>query len=505
MTTTNGLTNGKVSTMTNDHTRNSDMNGNNSEAVPVTHLLATFAASAKTTDLTSEIREKCKEVLLDFIGVTVGAITHADSTPPIITAISALQGPTVTTATPGTCIVLGLGPPAYLPHYAGLLNAALGHSLDFDDTYAPGTLHAGVTAISAALACYESLASIGEQRSADDVFLAISIGYEITCRLGRELGYAAYSRGFHNTSTGGIFGAIATIARLRRLPASTIASAFGLAGSKASGSMQYLANGSWNKRLHPGFAVHDAFMCVALAEAGVIGASGAIEGETGGFLQAYTPSQDVSLERLVGRLGEEWCWLASSLKPYPACRMTHGFIEMSGRIHDSAVKPNGTLALDQISNIHMTMSPANYILIGNPTPNKVHPTNTIDAQFSAYFQVANTLVHGAKTGDMSPYTRLASPVIHALSEKITVTTDGTMKGFAARMRIVWADGRKEEIEQQFPLGEVEHPFTKDKVREKFMSLAEPVYGPEKSVRITEMVEKLDSGDQDVMSLIRLLR
>ncbi|KAK4556826.1 hypothetical protein LTR86_005806 [Recurvomyces mirabilis] len=505
MPTINGLTNGKVSTMTNDHSRNSDMNGNTSEAIPATHLLATFAASAKTTDLTSEIREKCKEVLLDFIGVTVGAITHADSTPPIVTAISALQGPTVTTATPGTCTVLGLGPPAYLPHYAGLLNAALGHSLDFDDTYAPGTLHAGVTAISAALACYESLASIGEQRSADDLFLAISIGYETTCRLGRELGYAAYSRGFHNTSTAGIFGTVATIASLKRIPASTIASAFGLAGSKASGSMQYLANGSWNKRLHPGFAVHDAFMCVALAEAGVVGASEAIEGKTGGFLHAYTPSQDISLDRLVAGLGREWCWLASSLKPYPACRMTHGFIEVSGKIHDSAAKPHGTLAIDQISGIHLEMSSANHILVGDPTPNKIHPTNTIDAQFSAYFQVANALIHGAKTGDMSPYTRLNSPAIHALSEKITVTSDGAMTGFAAKMRVVWADDTEQEMKQQFPLGEVEHPFTKEKVQGKFMSLAEPVYGRGKAVRIAEMVEKLDSGDQGVMSLIELLR
>ncbi len=133
----------------------------------------------------------------------------------------------------------------------------------------------------------------------------------------------------HNTSTAGIFGAVAAIAVLKKLPSTTIGMAFGLAGSKAAGSMQYLENGSWNKRLHPGFAVHDAFVCVALAESGVIGATKALEGKLG-FLQAYSPKAEKNLGLLTQNLGSEWTFLKSSLKPYPACRMTHGFIEMAG-------------------------------------------------------------------------------------------------------------------------------------------------------------------------------
>ncbi|TKA34848.1 hypothetical protein B0A54_14061 [Friedmanniomyces endolithicus] len=220
--------------------------------------------------------------------------------------------------------------------------------------------------------------------------------------------------------------------------------AFGLAGSKAAGSMQYLDNGSWNKRLHPGFAVHDAFMCVALAEAGVVGASRILEG-TSGFLKAYTPSESVSLERLVGGLGEEWGWLGSSLKPYPACRMTHAFIELSGDMQTARAK-GSTVSPDDIGSVELRMSPANYILVGDPTPNKRHPTNVIDAQFSAYFQ---------------------------LTDKISVKTDESMSGFGAKMSVQWIDGQLDSKEQQFPLGETEHPFTRDKVEEKFMALAVP--------------------------------
>lgn len=260
MTQTNGHSNGNTNGHTNGHT-----NGKAAKP-PVTKLLASFVADAQPAHLTTELRDKIKEVLIDFVGVVVGALDHADSTEPIYKAILALQG----SGTNGNCTVLAKGKPHMLPQYASLLNSAFGHSLDFDDTYAPGTLHSGVTAISAALTQSELL---GSSSNSERFMLAIAVGYEVTCRIGRELGYEAYSQGMHNTSTAGIFGAVAAIATLKGLTAETIELAFGLAGSKAAGSMQYLDNGSWNKRLHPGFAVHDAFMCVNLAEAGVIGST----------------------------------------------------------------------------------------------------------------------------------------------------------------------------------------------------------------------------------------
>ncbi|EMC98981.1 hypothetical protein BAUCODRAFT_386514 [Baudoinia panamericana UAMH 10762] len=479
-------------------------NGHHDGGIPATQALAHFATSARTSALTPALEEKVKEVLLDFIGVTVGAIQHADSTTPIVNAISALQGPTVTKSSPGVCTVLGQGEPHFLPQYAGLLNAALAHSLDFDDTYAAGTLHAGVTSISAALAQTEALAQSGNAPTPDELMLAIAVGYEVTCRLGRELGYEAYSRGFHNTSTAGIFGSIAAMAVLKRSTVQTVEMAFGLAGSKAAGSMQYLDNGSWNKRLHPGFAVHDAFMCMALAEAGVIGATRIIEGKNG-FLKAYSPNADVSLHRLVDSLGTEWEFLASSLKPYPACRMTHAFIEPAGNLHEERSKAAGASSADEkdIESVVLYMSPANFILVGDPTPNKRHPSNVIDAQFSAYFQVANALLYGAKTGDMSPYSRLQDPAIHRLTDKISVEVDDSMSGFAAKMAVKWAGGQTVRAEQQYPLGEVQHPLTRDKVEEKFLALAVPVYGEKRAAEVVRQVSQLEQVD--LTHFMQLLR
>ncbi|RMY71443.1 hypothetical protein D0862_14606 [Hortaea werneckii] len=544
------------------------------DSIPATSLLADFITTSKPTDLPAHVQEKVQELLLDYIGVTLGAIQHAESTGPIIEAVNKLQGiPPRALATaalsgneggPGEsgayCSVLGQGPDQrWLPQYAGLLNAALGHSLDFDDTYAPGTLHAGVTAIPAALLGAEILLSqpppqgetaIGssptptttatttpESPITPSTFLhAIAIGYETTSLIGRELGYAAYKRGFHNTSTAGIFGAIGTLSRLLQLSHAETVSAFGLAGSRAAGSMQYLANGAWNKRLHPGFAVHDAWMCVEMARGGVVGAQGALEGVSGVFGGYTAEPGGVDLGRLVGGLGMEmggegegWRWrekrewevCRSSLKPFPACRMTHGFIEMGGVLGEEwgrsqsageAVSAGAGAALgrerplpEDIEGVELFMSPENFILIGDPTPNKRHPTNNIDAQFSAYFQVAHALLYGAKTGDLAAYSRLDDPRINVLTEKNVVRIDDGMKQFSARMKIRWNGGEVVERSQEFPLGEVEHPFTRERVVEKFHTLADPEVGEERAKEISRLVDGLVGGGTSVADLIKSLR
>ncbi|KAI7691408.1 hypothetical protein KC353_g19063, partial [Hortaea werneckii] len=293
MSTTNGIPNNErlASEITNPTPPDQNQAPSNSnkktnpkpgypDSIPATSLLADFITTSNPTDLPAHVQEKVQELLIDYIGVTLGAIQHAESTAPIIEAVNKLQGiPPRALATAassaanqgiggngGYCSVIGQGG---LPQYAGLLNAALGHSLDFDDTYAPGTLHAGVTAIPAALLGAEVLlyqtppttggsttappaTTQGDPIPASTFLHAIALGYETTSLIGRELGFAAYKRGFHNTSVAGIFGAIATLSSLLHLTRTETLAAFGLAGSRAAGSMQYLANGAWNKRLHPG-------------------------------------------------------------------------------------------------------------------------------------------------------------------------------------------------------------------------------------------------------------
>jgi 2-methylaconitate cis-trans-isomerase PrpF/2-methylcitrate dehydratase PrpD len=481
--------NGVAVNGTNGHTPNAPAKREEAvaEEIPATEIFAKFISSVSADVLSPVLREKLKECLIDYIGVTAAAAHNCESTTSIYNAILALGGAT------GSCTVLTKGQ-NFTPQYAALLNATFCHSMDFDDTYAAGTLHAGVTAISAALTQAEIL---GSATDTDTFLAAIAVGYEIACRLGVELGFEAYSQGMHNTSTAGIFGAVAAIAVLKGLPAKTTAMAFGLAGSKASGSMQYLDNGSWNKRLNAGFAVQGAFECVALAEAGVVGATRAIEGKFG-FLHAYSPNPNKDFRRLTAKLGTDWKFLGSSLKPFPACRMTHGFIEMAGDMGYGIASNRDR----PIKSITLTLTPANHSIVGANVLNKIHPTNTVDAQFSAYFQTAHAWLYGSNTG-AEAYTRLDDPKIRELCDKTTCVIDTSLTAMESTIEVEFEDGKIEEKRIRYPLGEVEHPFTRKQVDRKFFSLTTPVYGEKTATCVRDMVDGIEK--HEVADLLELLK
>lgn len=468
------------------------------DSLPVTTIFAEWIASAKTSSLTPSIRAKLSEYLVDMIGVTGAAAHSADSTPPILSAVTAMNP-----SNGGHCTVMTKGN-TYAPHIAALLNATFGHSLDFDDTHAPSTLHAGVTAIWASLAAAEA----AQTTDIDRVLLAISVAYEVTCRVGTELGYDAYARGFHNTGTAGVLGAVAAVCVIRGLDAHTVAMALGLAGSRAAGSMQYLDNGSHNKRLHPGFACHDAIVCVTMAEHGVIGASRIIEGKNG-FLKAYSPREDKDLNRLVDRLGEKWVFTETSVKPYPACRMTHGAIEMADIIANKRRAKGVSTPADLIKDIkslEIRLRASNMILVGDRIPNKVHPKAEVDGQFSAYFQVAHAYLYGTQDG-VKAYTRLDDKDIYALCDKITCVTDDEdagLAGMGSRIIVQYEDGSKEDMTTTFPLGEAEHPYKREDLERKYRGGMVPVYGEKKTEEVLKTVDAITRGEGSVQALMKLL-
>jgi len=199
--------------------------------------LAEFVANAPSEGIPDEVVARLRRLFLDWIGITAFAGHFAENAAAVVDAIDTLDtGGGITVA--GQSHTHGL-------LYAAMLNGSFAHSMDFDDTNIHqngATIHPGAPVIAAALADAERLgADMG------DFYSALAVGYEVACRVGAALGPASYSRGFHTTALAGIFGAVAAAARLRGLDSATTLAAFGLALSKAAGSLQYLANGSWNK------------------------------------------------------------------------------------------------------------------------------------------------------------------------------------------------------------------------------------------------------------------
>lgn len=221
--------------------------------------------------------------------------------------------------------------------------------------------------------------------------------------------------------------------------------------------MQYLENGSWNKRIHPGFAVHDAFVCVCLTEASVVGAARSIEGKYG-FLHSYTPRAGHDLPSLTADLGVRWDFLETVLKPYPACRMTHGLIEVGGSI---GLQNKGR----EVKKMTISLSSPNHIVVGSRISNKLHPDNIVDAQFSAYFQLAHAWLYGPETG-VEFAKRLKDEPIRILSDNIECIIDDTVKAMGSKLHIEYADGESHDVDIPFPLGEPEHPFNRDQAEAK---------------------------------------
>jgi 2-methylcitrate dehydratase PrpD len=421
----------------------------------LSRALAEFVATTPSEEIPDEVIARLRRLVLDWIGITAFAGHHAENAASITHAVDNLD-------TGGRATVVGQAH-THSPLYAALLNGTFAHSMDFDDTNINqngAAIHPGAPVIAAALADAERL-----RVDTAAFYGGIAIGYEIACRVAAALGPSSYDRGFHATAVAGIFGAVAAAARLRGLDAAATASAFGLALSKAAGSMQYLANGSWNKRLHPGFVAHDALLCVELAAAGVTGAADPLEGRYG-LLHSHTDAARPGL--LTAGLATEWLLMQTAVKPYPSCRWTHGAIDAA-----LALRTDVPATQRADARIKVRLAPTAYLIVGEPQPNKIMPANTVDAQFSVYFQIAAAWLDGHV--DWSTYDRLADPDITALATHINVEKDQHL-GKNSSTVIIDVGGRTLCGSVDVPLGEPANWLSDDALRDKFERHAGRIYG-----------------------------
>ncbi|MET3616139.1 2-methylcitrate dehydratase PrpD [Rhizobium aquaticum] len=445
--------------------------------IRITEILSDYVAKLDYQDLPPEVPERAKQLFIDLAGSIVRAAKEADSTPSIFAMARRLG-----LDAPGTATVFGL-PRGYIPATAALLNGALGHSLDFDDTHADSSLHASAPVIPAALAAAQMTGASGRE-----LLAAIVAGYEVCCRLGNALDPTAhYARGFHPTATAGTFGAAAAAGKLLGLDAAGIASAFGVAASQAAGSLQFLVNGAWNKRYQVGASAMNGLIAATLAAEGFLGAADAIEGKHG-FLTGYTdnPRPDMA----VAGLGSIYETLKIGMKPYPSCRYTHAAID--GLL--SARAEHGWSALD-IRRVTIGLHRNGIVLTGAPLDEKRHPKSVVDGQFSMPFTAAVALYKGGFGWD--DYSLLGNPDVEALAARVDVVQDERLEGlrhpFGAHIRVETAAGTLERHIAD-PSGEPDSFPDHAQIEAKFMTLARPVLKNEASALFARIDDLANLSD-----------
>ena len=453
----------------------------------ITRALGDFAANLEYEDLSPEVIDWAKYLCLDFAGVTLNGST-TDSAKAVVRALESV-------GRSGPSVIVGTSVRA-LPEYAAMANGTAHHSIEMDDVTNEAVLHAGVTAFPTALA----MADVA-QVSGKEFIAAVVAGYDVIVRLGRSLkGAELYARGFHPTGTCGAFGAAAVAARLLGLQGDSFVHALGIAGSQTSGSMEYLAQGAWTKRLHPGWAAHSGIWAALLARSGYTGPTTILEGRDG-FLQAYSGDPDPSL--VLKDLGEEYLITRTSIKPHTCCRFNQGPIDCLLDLK----RTYGINPMD-VAEVRVGVLSAGMKLVAEPVDAKRNPKTVVDMQFSMPFSAAVALTHGSAS--LAEY-RLGmpeNPEVKHVMERVLCVTDPKLDALTPKQMPAWAevvttDGRTLRSELDYPKGDPENPVTWDEMREKFVLLSEPVISAERQQEIMAAVDSLEEMS-DVRQLAALL-
>ena len=312
-----------------------------------TETLAGYVADLRFEDIPPEVLERAKVLTLDFLGSAIRARREAESTPSLLKMLEALA-----LDTKGESTVFG-DTKTWTPAVAALLNGALGHSLDFDDTHADSSLHPSAPVVPAAFAVGEMVGASGRE-----VLTAIVAGYEVCCRLGNALDPTShYARGFHPTATAGTYGAAAAAGKLFGLSREQIVAAFGVSGSQAAGSLQFLVNGAWNKRYQVGAAAMNGVIAATLARNDFVGSTEAVEGKHG-LLVGY--SDNPHPDKAVAGLGSTYETMKIGVKPYPSCRYTHAALDAI-----IAMRREHNLTPDQVKKVEVGLHRNGITLTGD--------------------------------------------------------------------------------------------------------------------------------------------
>lgn len=420
---------------------------------PIAADYAAFLARLDTEMLPSHVRADARWRFVDTVGVAIGG-TRLDFAPALLGAAAALGGR-------AECTVLGTT--LRLPAAGtGFANGALAHGADFDDTHTGAIVHVSAVVIPVALA-------VGERTGADGAACATAAvgGGEIGLRVARPLGLRLQRRGFHPTSVCGPFAAAATAAKLLGLAPDQTVAALGLASSHAGGLLQGVIEGTWAKRLHPGWAAQAGIACALLAQQGMTGPAWVLEGEAGLYRALLGDEDAVDIELAREGLGESWLYPDAVFKPFPSAAWTHASLAGFDRLCVDA-----GLDADAIAHVVCTLPTAGHDIVCHPA--RAHaPATPYHMKNSLPYVLAMRAVLGGVDPLAFTEATLADPGVRAFAERVTGAADpdrGT-DGLPAHVAVRTTDGRTLKIDVPAQRGSSANPMSPEEHRAKFLANA----------------------------------
>jgi 2-methylcitrate dehydratase PrpD len=366
---------------------------------------------------------------------------------------------------------------------AVLVNGALIHGIDFDDTHLKGVIHPTASAAPTALAICST-----RHLSGKELLLAYVLAIETGARLGEVARGELNQLGFHPTGVIAAFSCTLAAGRLLSLSTEQLVMAQGIALSMAAGTREYSEDGAWTKRLHPGWAGVAGITAATLAKRGFIGPRRAYEGRFGLYathLGAH--GRDHDLAAASDRLGQRWAMTEIAIKPLPACHLAVAATEAAIEIAMEA-----SFDFTEIREVEVRISPHAVAIVAEPALAKRRPQSTYAAQFSVYFLVACALARG-RVG-LSELELFRDPLIEALADRITYTVDpgDGQPHFGGEVIVILQNGRKMSRKAAAPRGGLDSPVSSDAIVQKFRDNASLVLPRERVDQLESRILTLEA-------------
>ena len=340
---------------------------------------------------------------------------------------------------------------------AAFVNGTAAHGEDFDDTFEGGPIHAGAVILPALLALAERQRLCG-----NDALKGIAVGLELTCRASLVAPKMIHKAGFHPTAVLGAMGAAAAAGVALNLSKTELVNALGIAGSMAAGIIEYLAEGTWTKRMHPGWAAQSGIRAADLARSGFIGPRTVFEGEHG-LYHGFARTTDGRWDKLLDGFGKRWVTSTIAFKLYPCGTMTHPYIDCARRLGKK-------LDFRNIEEIVCEVAEGTVHRLWEPLAAKQRVPNAYAGKFSTPYCIASGFVLGNAGLDAFTEERVRDPRLVALAGKVRYQVDPDNpypNEYTGHVRVRMKDGSVVEERQAHLRGGAHEPLSRADVEDKF--------------------------------------
>ena len=411
----------------------------------VSAILADWIEALDPASFPEAVRIACEDTVIDTVALTIAAL-DTDYGKATRVAFDARGPCTVWGVLEGTDMTA-----------AAVINGTCGHGEDYDNTFEGCPIHSGVVIVPAVFAAAEALGLSNARVAA-----GLVVGIEIANRLGVVAGKGMHAAGFHPTAILGTMGAAAGVAAAMGQNQRQLRDTLGVAGSMAAGIIEYLADGSWTKRLHAGWAAQSGIRAAQMGAAGFRGPGSVFEG-VHGLYAAFAPSVSPDFVPLIERLGSDWQAARVAFKPYACGTMTQPFIDCAVQLKNRGIDP------DAIVRITCKVGEGTVHRLWEPLALKRSPPTAYAAKFSSPYTIAAGLLHGG--AGLAEFTEeaVADERARALAAKVSYVIDPQNeypKNYTGHIKAELKDGSVIEVQQGQLRGGVRDPMARTEILAK---------------------------------------